>query len=52
MSFGVMLQSQLTLAITWPPTATNFNKDHQGAQVNGIVSRSSACITDHLVQGR
>ncbi|MFN9685607.1 MAG: hypothetical protein ACK583_10150 [Cyanobacteriota bacterium] len=31
------------------PAVGHSNKDHEGAaQVNGIVSRFPACITDHL----
>jgi hypothetical protein len=37
---GVDFLLGLTLAITWPPRAKKFNKDHQGAaQVYGIVGK-------------
>ena len=36
--------TSLMLAITWPPRARKFNKEHQeAAQVYGIVSRFPAC---------
>jgi hypothetical protein len=40
---------RIALAITWPPRAKSFKRNHQGAaQVYGIVSRFPACVKDHL----